>query len=169
MTKPQADAELAWQAFRYLANEMTSNEHHAFEELLDRDQPAREALARMVELSAAVQASPAITFERRVPPSLLAAGWMSLGAAACLAIMFSWQSLTQADFRGVETTSSSHDSQVALAWSPAEQDPNDNDEGIPTSSPDSESSSDFATPSWLMAALTGDDEKTPKPNETEIN
>jgi hypothetical protein len=169
MTKPQADAELAWQAFRYLANEMTSHEHRAFEELLDRDQPAREALARMVELSAAVRTLPAATFHWRVPQSLRAAGWMSLGAAACLALMFSWQSLTQADFRGVETTSLPHDSQVALAWSPAEQDPSDNEEGPPASSLDSESSSDFATPSWLMAALTGHDEKTPKPNETEIN
>ena len=169
MTKPQAETELAWQAFRYLANEMTSHEHRAFEELLDRDQPAREALARMVELSTAVQASPANTFERHVPRSLYAAGWMSLGAAACLALMLGWRSLPQADFRAAEPAGSSHDTQVALAWSPAEQDPSDNEEGFPIFSLDSESSSDFATPSWLVAALSGDEEKAAKPNETEIN
>jgi hypothetical protein len=169
MTNKQDETTLVWQAFRYLANEMTANEHSAFEEQLDCDQPAREALAQMVQLSAAVQASPAVTFQSRVAQPLRAAGWMSLGAAACLAIMFSWQSLNPADVRVAEPAGSPQDSQVALAWSPVEQTPSDNDESFSTSSLDSDSSSDFATPSWLIAALSAEEQETAKPTETEIN
>ena len=94
---------------------------------------------------------------------------MSLGAAACLVLMFSWQLLKPADVRVAEPAVSPQDSQVALAWAPVEQAASDNEESLPTSILDPDASSDFATPSWLIAALAGEEQETAKPIETEIN
>jgi hypothetical protein len=49
--------ELAWRALRYLHGELTADEAEAFEEDLAVEQPAREALAQAVELTATLEAA----------------------------------------------------------------------------------------------------------------
>ena len=52
---PQApDDDLAWLAFRYVAGELDPEESAAFEHRLDREQPAREAVAEAVALVAGI-------------------------------------------------------------------------------------------------------------------
>jgi hypothetical protein len=49
-------SELPWLAFRYVSGEMAGDEAAAFEDRLDQDQEAREAVAQAVELVGAVAA-----------------------------------------------------------------------------------------------------------------
>lgn len=92
-------ADLAWLAYRYVADELTAEEASTFELRLAEDQTAREAVAQAVELSSAVKVAlhdsaiepePAVcTVEARGFWSqktwLQPAAWMAVGAAACLA------------------------------------------------------------------------------------
>ncbi len=97
--------ELAWRAFRYLHGELTDAETEAFEEDLAIDQPAREALADVARLTAAVEAAalevagdtPEFTATRsRKAPSAMLTLWraglsrprllLGAGVAACLAV-----------------------------------------------------------------------------------
>ena len=48
--------ELEWDAFRYVANELSADESTAFEQRLADDQEAREAVAHCVEMTHAVVA-----------------------------------------------------------------------------------------------------------------
>jgi len=58
MNNPSPAAEsLDFLAFRYVVGELTAAETTAFEELLDADQAAREAVAAAVEITAAIQAA----------------------------------------------------------------------------------------------------------------
>lgn len=50
-----AAGELSWLAFRFVAGELSGDELAAFEQRLEVDQGAREAVAEMVELTTAVQ------------------------------------------------------------------------------------------------------------------
>jgi hypothetical protein len=50
----QSENDRDWLAFRYIAGELTGDEAAAFEADLETSQPAREAVARAVELSQAV-------------------------------------------------------------------------------------------------------------------
>lgn len=54
MTPDQDHAELLLTAFRYISGELSADETTAFEDRLSNDQPAREALADVVELSEAI-------------------------------------------------------------------------------------------------------------------
>ena len=91
------NTDLDWQAFRYVAGEMTEGEFDRFEEQLALDQSAREAVAEAAHLAQTI----ALT-ESQQPLTLrpaVAAGsgkrlaqtavWMGFGAAVCLAIMVS--------------------------------------------------------------------------------
>lgn len=51
----RGDGELAWLAFRYITGELAAAEAAEFEVRLESDQAAREAVAAMVELTAAVE------------------------------------------------------------------------------------------------------------------
>jgi len=95
MSKPECQSELDWSAFCYAAGEMSPAEATAFEDRLADSQPAREALARAVELAGAVAAA-----ETLEPVVLAGAGpvylgrslwgrrltWMAVGAAASLLV-----------------------------------------------------------------------------------
>jgi len=98
--------DLSWLAFQYVAGELTGAELAAFEQRLEQDQAAREAVAEMVELTTAVQCVAAAssatprsestlqsddevkTLALRSPvaarPWWTPAVWMSAGAAVCL-------------------------------------------------------------------------------------
>jgi hypothetical protein len=106
--------ELYWAAFRYTADEMSADESAEFEKRLEAEQPAREAVARVVELSQVVRTvsaetpMPADSFtepaalpgsmseQPAARPVVVRAqtgnwmrpiGWMAVGVAACLAVI----------------------------------------------------------------------------------
>jgi anti-sigma-K factor RskA len=86
--------DLNWDAFRYVASEMTTDETAAFEQLLAESQQAREAvatalqLAQTVALTAGAEAAEPLATTKRDARWLSAAGWMTAGAALCLAVVF---------------------------------------------------------------------------------
>ncbi len=136
---------LAWEAFRYVAEELAPTEIAAFEERLDHDQSAREAVAAVVRLSAAMKAaevarqpsgnSEQVESVTGSKPALAgatfhyaaAASWMALGAAACLAVMTAWQSWHGSGPIAVEDVMPSmmqlESRQVAQAWTEVDDEP----------------------------------------------
>jgi hypothetical protein len=121
MSQHQERQQLAWLAYRYVADELSADEASDFEERLAVDQSAREAVAEVVRLSAAVQALPSEAFyDRELAPSLWRqrACWAALGAAACLLLTLGAQFLlgraspTGNQARGEPTP-------LALAWAEA--------------------------------------------------
>ncbi len=90
MQNRECQNELDWSAFCYAASELTPAEAEAFERRLAAEQPAREALARAVELTQAVAAAETLEpvvvdhtgrslWGRRL-------AWMAVGSAASLLI-----------------------------------------------------------------------------------
>ena len=91
--------DLDWQAFRYVANELAEPELAAFESLLAHDQLAREAVVKAVELTHTILAAESLlpvaaaqraAFQRYGDWST-SLTWFTLGAAACLALMWTLQ------------------------------------------------------------------------------
>lgn len=170
MKSSREEIELAWQAYRYIAQEMTPAETTAFEDRLDVEQSAREAVARMSEIQYAVRALPCEAFRPRVRilKVVAPAAWMSLGIAASLLVMVALPSMGRLMEGGLRPTAGSpQETEVALAWTPAEQD------AVDVEAPAGEmtaESGDFETPSWITAAVVReDDEKRMVPIETEVN
>ena len=101
--------ELDWLAYRYVSGELSASDAEQFEAMLLDSQPAREAVARAVELmevivaaqnvdhAAAAMQPVAANLERSVAgsssisgnarPWLRVAGWLSLATAASLALL----------------------------------------------------------------------------------
>lgn len=78
MNQHECQNELDWAAFCYLAGEMTPAETEQFEARLADEQPAREALARAVELTQVVAAAEATQPEPvLVVPAAKQASWMT--------------------------------------------------------------------------------------------
>jgi hypothetical protein len=122
MTPPRApDDDLAWLAFRYVAGELDPEESAAFEQRLDRDQPAREAVAGAVALMAGVvHAAPALRSKPATRSRVRRVVVAVLAAAACLALAVAPRLV---DFRPhhdatiARTPTPGAGSAVALAWS----------------------------------------------------
>jgi anti-sigma factor RsiW len=138
------DADLCWTAFQYVADELRPDDAAAFERRLETDQIAREAVARVVELSQTVRALPIETFATPTAPAVAPifvasrsnttcslpvgwshpVGWMAVGMAACLMAMMGIQAVGPglAPATDVLIASSapadkaSHSDAVALAW-----------------------------------------------------
>lgn len=127
------DSELFWLAFRYCIGEMSPDEALDFEERLDFDQEAREAVAEAVELGAATELAETQLPEPYFilpwflrPASLLAAleradvrerttkvGGIALAAAACMALVIAGFSRFG---RETPATPSPEDRQLANVW-----------------------------------------------------
>ncbi len=112
-TDPRSD--LHWLALSYVSETLSVEESDAFERRLDRDQEAREAVARVVELVAAVASlSPderAVGRARRRPPALRRLAYWG-AAAACLALAAGlWWTVLRIPPR------QSADAALALTWS----------------------------------------------------
>ena len=135
MMSSYKENELDWLAFQYIAGELAADDCDRFEEQLAGDQAAREAVARAVELSGAIQRahSPAapvdiIRESRSIRESQRGsrrlAIQMSAGVAACLAIVLGlYQALRPAaptsdssSMAGLEDTSADKQD-LAIAWS----------------------------------------------------
>ncbi|HEX4130211.1 MAG TPA: hypothetical protein VHZ24_09215 [Pirellulales bacterium] len=171
-----AAEDLFWTAFRYVADELPAEEAEQFDERLAADQTARDAVARVVELSAAVAAMPGDAWAAPArEPSIIAlplerrgwmqpVGWMSLGVAAALAVMLAIDSVRPkaTNHRTEATIAAAGDGRtLALAWYRTQ-------DAVPTSLPDEPdvsqdvpsmaadaSIADGAAPSWLLAAMSG--------------
>ena len=147
------DSELFWLAFRYSIGEMSPDEALDFEERLDFDQEAREAVAEAVELGAATELAETQLPEPYFilpwflrPASLLAAleradvrertakvGGIALAAAACMALAIAGFSRFG---RETSATLSPEDRQLANIWATSgEFDPAAADERDPALDP----------------------------------
>ena len=129
------NSELDWQAFRYIAGEMTEPEGAAFELQLADDQLAREAVARAVELTETVSAchfdldDEIVAAEVELPRSVKRIGWWSavvwasLGAAASLLLVLTLQGKWKNDsplagaFPSQSDLQSDSTGELAEAWS----------------------------------------------------
>jgi hypothetical protein len=120
-------ADLFWQAFRYASNEMTPAERSEFDSLLATNQGAREAVARVVELEGLVLTAESLPAKARglVRPSggsygapnywVQPVGWISLGAAACLAVVMAFQAWSPGGNAAVQVPGMSPSPQVAAS------------------------------------------------------
>lgn len=85
--------ELDWQAFQYVLGEMDADEMSRFEDLLEIEQSARDAVVNAVELVETVSACSLDFEDRGVSVGRPDQGWKSplgwsaVGAAACLCIL----------------------------------------------------------------------------------
>jgi hypothetical protein len=175
--------DLPWLAFRYVAGELAGDEAAAFERRLDADQEAREAVAEAVELAGAVAllTPDVLTFPpgsrpRRYPvPQAL--GWMTAGAATCLASLVGLHALAppappprvtaRPTVVAAEDAGSGAEAQVALAWSGLRRDdgpddaellawldeaaPGEAESALPT---DASAPAEGDVPPWLIEAAT---------------
>lgn len=167
--------DLFWQAFRYVADELTPEEALAFETRLANEQAAREAVAQAVELSHAVKAAvpepqpvdtthvvlASATHDRWMQPI----GWLAAGVAACLALVMTWQT-----FGPVKQQDRSKLAPLALAWAETQA---DSDEPADDEDADADSLSETIdllavaemsdedlealAPSWMRAAVSLND------------
>ena len=83
-------SDLDWLAFRYIANELTADEHEAFELRLADDAAACEALARAVELTDTIHAAETLAPVASSPPAALwraRLSWLAAGATAAAVLI----------------------------------------------------------------------------------
>ena len=172
----ESKRNLDWDAVRYIAGEMESDECADFERLLAESQPAREAVAEAVELTQAVK----VSFETEPvvpassPSSYRVSSWwlgVAMGSAACLLVMLGLQQVTApkpdvADSGPAdESTNSNHQDHSALAARWSEVRLTNGDPWADLSSEDqfADSLSDWdtdaeqdsqAAPEWMMAAVS---------------
>jgi hypothetical protein len=160
---------LLWEAFRYVASEMSSDEAEAFEQRLERDQQAREAVAAAVELAGAVALQPSARrsiARRRSLGKVVLAGIVSM--AACLALAFGVRLFTHSE-RETEVASQNRGREadtraLVLTWSDLRQrgeaEPESGDDliawhdGESSGDPETGEASDMAFPSWMLEAAT---------------
>ena len=171
-------SDLAWQAFRYISDEMSSAERDQFEELLAVDQRAREEVAQAVELSQAV----ALAQDAVVLPSPWATvsswqiwssrvRWMLVGTAACLLVVGVIKLMQPSDDM-LATRPSAATQSLAAAWvdsqhlaedadlasldvSEQESAADDDVEDL-TAIDDAIAADELAVPGWLLAAVSGE-------------
>lgn len=174
-----SQAQLDWQASCYLLGELSPAEQAAFEADLALSQPAREALARAVELQQAACAALASTSAVEAPAGRLPGGsvrpaareagfsW-AWAASSCLAVLalaaFAW-------FGGGLSFSSGVNDELAASWTElsrlaAEGDavvaetvayipPAEPAQPVSVAVAEAELSEAGETPSWMTAAVFG--------------
>lgn len=170
-THRERDRDLDWDAFRYVAGEMTPAEVQTFESRLEDDQRAREAVSAAVELGSvlSVQDDIPVTTRRRSPQSL---GWIGIGVSACLAI--AWLAYPPADSTqpvtpvtdAVTAQSQPDAAKLAMLWSETREElihSEGNDEFWGGPAEDSAAAdspldglglaSDVVTPDWMLVGI----------------
>jgi hypothetical protein len=126
MTTPDQDC-LDWLAFCYAAGELNAAESDDFEDRLAKDQDAREALARAVELTqtvAAAESQPLV-----VMPAAVASGrwqsrvaWMAIGGVASLLIGLLWSGVVGPTWKSArQLAGTEHHERLATAWTQTRQ------------------------------------------------
>lgn len=163
------DHDLAWLAFCYTAGELPVADAEVFEQRLAADQPAREALARAVELTQVVaaaesHASVVLPAARSQTGWRIRAAWMAIGGIASLLAAL----LVTGNLKIPRSSLTARQSRLAAAWSEtrtqirsdaelglwsSEQSRTEPDDDLlaTVASPTGEAIEE--TPSWLNAAL----------------
>jgi len=182
--------ELDWTAFCYAAGELTPAETERFEARLADEQPAREALARAIELTQVVavaesQPCGAVTVAAKSPTRWVARlSWMAIGGLAALIVAMVWSGAIspKAAIMAARPDAEQQRS-LAAAWSEARQEiasaredgswptvaasPSELDDE--TSAVRTSPSDDLAleeTPNWMTTAVLGLAGMSPDESET---
>ena len=157
--------DLDWLAFCYAAGELDAPQAEQFEARLATDQPAREALARAVELTqtvaaaevhphVALAAKPHARWQMRV-------SWMAIGGLAAALLLAVWSGVVGPSFQNARHSLATHSHQhLAKAWTQTREQ---------MASPSAaEIWSDFdllpETEQWLADELTADAELDEAPS-----
>lgn len=179
--------DLDWLAFSYAAGELTPTEAEQFELRLADDQPAREALARAVELCQVVAAAEmqsgnyvAIASKTRAAKTRSTRNhrlsWMAVGGLASLLLALLWSGVLGPTSHTAQRHSFSKQN-LAFAWAETKQQiANVREAGywpaIPVYS-DDENAAVFAfdtadeAPSWMTAALLS--ASPAEPSDADLN
>jgi len=165
--KQNCPNELDWLAFCYAAGEFDAAEAEAFEARLAEEQPAREALARAVELTQTVAAAEAQCGDFVVPAARAKTdwnsrlSWMAIGGLASLLLALLWSGVVGPTVRTTQQRLLAKSQQnLASAWSQTRLEireaglwtpagSNDDEELAPMMSDDMDSDA----PSWMTAAV----------------
>ena len=177
-------ADLDWQAFCYLMDELQAEERTSFELGLAEEQSYREALARAVELKCAVVGhyaaneaeqsqrvanapAPQVTVARSAERWMQAATWFTIASAACLAFVVVYWALNPQATDVARQSDLKISSQTALLWSevressPAAELLSTELAPLPVDSFVLEEEEEYASesptelPSWLLTAVSG--------------
>jgi hypothetical protein len=181
----ERENQLEWTAFCYASGELSPAEAGQFEARLADDQEAREALARVVELTQLVAAAESRCGELVPTPSLaLRVGvnstswvarlsWAAIGGLAALVLSMVWSGgLSQFGFRTEIAGISSENDALASAWSATRRELRDsaeigplhpltgiNSEADDEPAADNELSADELAvadaPTWMTIAIEG--------------
>src|SRR5689334_18762975 len=123
MNQPNCPNELDWLAFCYAAGELNAAEAEAFESRLSDEQPAREALARAVELTQTVAAAEAQSGDLVVPAARAKTdwnsrlSWMAIGGLASLLLALLWSGVIGPSVRTAQHSFHAQSQQsLASAW-----------------------------------------------------
>ncbi len=186
---------LDWLAFRYIADEFSDAERAEFEQQLADSQPAREAVASAVELTEAIAVAGAVEeLTVAAAPSverphrsrwMRRVAWLSMGAAACLALVFVCQGFVIGPMVGQQSDESADGGvavrktaspDLAIAWSQTRAELEVGSEGswtwalaadsagpddpyiaddLPLSDVLVDEGSTVAAPDWMLAAVSG--------------
>ncbi|MDR3636510.1 MAG: hypothetical protein P4L84_22090 [Isosphaeraceae bacterium] len=167
--KAGAKSELTWLAMSYVCGDLPAEDVAAFEQRLEQDQAAREAVALAVELAGAVAQLPPDQGPRlrpRRPPALAALPRWAGIAAAVLLLALAAGGLTRLPESVMKTRHPGAPSPgLALAWSGVHRDEADTDDlldwlDVPSSSAeasylaaiDSSDAADAGIPDWMLEA-----------------
>jgi hypothetical protein len=167
------DDDLAWLAFRYVAGDLDPDESAAFELRLDRDQPAREAVAGAVALMAGVVHAAPASRPRPGPRSRVRRVVVAaLASAACLALALAPQLVEfrpRRDATDALTRTPVAGPAVALVWSGLRQEaaetPRQDDPAAALDDPEADTWTPVETtadagdlveglPAWLIDAVS---------------
>jgi hypothetical protein len=177
MNERERDSELDWLAFCYAAGELSDADTEAFEARLAEEQPAREALARAVELTQTVAAAEAKTGDFVLPAAHTPhnwntrLSWMAIGGLASLLLAMFWSGIVDPTWKSAQRGFNAA-SQRSLAWAWNEtrtEIANVREAGLwpSISGSNGDGEDDFSldfrgdddsvdeAPSWMLAALFG--------------
>jgi hypothetical protein len=123
MNSPNNHSDLDWLALCYAAGELDAAAAEQFEARLAIDQPAREALARAVELTQIVAAAEHQLQDLVTPAARVATdwnsrlSWMAVGGLASALVALLWTGVVGPNWRRAERVASgSANQELAMAW-----------------------------------------------------
>lgn len=132
----QDDSELFWLAYCYVAGELSAAQAADFEARLEVDQPAREAVAQAVELTAAVQGAPETLVEQAAVEAASdrrgmspVGGWAWAMAASIALAIVGYSFFGRNVLHDAGPALSPADRQLADAWAASTFDESDSEVG----------------------------------------
>ena len=180
-----AEHNLDWQAFAYWSDELAPSERREFESLLEDDQQAREALARVVELSHAVIAAESLAApdaawqathcepagRPSARPWRQVAAWSAGLAASALALLLGisigqrpqWSPPAQVSVKQIDPDLASAWSDIRGSWDElttwqqvaAVEHSTETVDVVEARTASDWDAADLETPSWMTAAVLG--------------